>query len=303
MSVVGHQTPPIFKRGPTPLVRLVMYICVCLALMVADLKFRYLEILRQGLSVATYPLQVAAAAPVDFVRDATVYFATLVAVQKENRELRGSLLDAARRLLLFDQIEQENRHLKALLETSRNLATRSIAAEVVYDGSDPFTRKVIIDKGAQQGVLAGLAVVDEHGVLGQVTRVYPLQSEVTLLSDKDQAIPVMIQRNAIRGVVFGAGSGRLELRYVEGNADIQAGDKLVTSGLDGVFLAGLPVAKVLKVERDALGFAAVDCAPYAGVERSTQVLVLGRAPVAVVTPPAPQSAVAPLPPKKNAEAH
>lgn len=276
MSPAGHQAPPIFNRGPAPLVRLLILVSLCLAMLVADLRFRYLEVLRQGLSVATYPLQMAAATPADFVRNASIYFGTLVQVQLENADLRRKQLGAGDRLLRFEQLEQENAQLRGLLEMSKRVGVRSVAADILYDAPDPFALKVILDRGTQQGLETGLAVVDANGVLGQVTRVYPIQSEVTLLTDRNQAVPIQVLRNGLRGVLFGAGRGRLEVRYILAGADIQPGDKLVTSGLDGVFLPGLPVAEVESVERESDAFAVIVCKPLAGVERSSQVLVLGR---------------------------
>lgn len=276
MSLAGHQSPPIFKRGPAPLARLFVFVSLCLVMLVADLRFRYLEVMRQGLSVVTYPLQLAAAAPVNFVRDATVYFATLVEVQLENADLRRSQLEAAQRLLRFEQIEQENVALRELLGMARSVAARGIAADILYDGADPFARRVILDRGAHQGIDAGLAVVDARGVLGQVTRVYPTQSEVTLLTDKEQAVPVLVERNGQRGVLFGNGQGRLELRFLPAGSDIRVGDRLVTSGLDGIFLPGLPVANVVEVEPGGDVFVRVWGEPLARVSRARQVLVLGR---------------------------
>lgn len=283
MSLAGHPSPPVFKQGPTPRVRLFVLVSVCLALLVADLRFRYLEVVRQGLSVVTWPLQVAAAAPVDFLRDAAVYFATLVEVQQDNAELRRSQLEAAQRLLRFEQIERENAQLRALLGMDPAIAAKGVAAEILYDAPDAFSRKVILDRGTRHGVEAGMAVVNADGMIGQVTRAYPVQAEVTLLTDKNQAVPVQVARNGLRGVLFGSGQGQLELRFTLADVDIEAGDRLSTSGLDGVFLPGLPVAEVVRVDRESDTFALVVCEPIAGVERTTQVLVLGRA-----EPPSPR---------------
>ncbi len=252
-----------------------MFISVCLILLVADLRFRYLEIVRQGLSIVTYPLQIIAASPINFAGDAAVYFATLIEVQLENADLRREQLDAARRLLRFEQMERENSELRELLAMAQAVPVRSIAADILYDGPDPFVRRVILDRGAHQGIDAGLAVVDAHGMIGQVTRVYPTQAEVTLLTDKEQAIPVMVERTGLRGVLFGNGRGLLELRFIATNSDIRENDRLVTSGLDGIFLAGLPVADVVAVQ-DGDPFAHVMCRPIANVNTARQVLVLGR---------------------------
>ena len=288
MSFVGHQPPPIFKRGPAPLARLFVFVAVCLALLVADLRFRYLEVMRNALSVVTYPLQMAASTPADVVRNASRYFGTLIDVQLENADLRRHQLGAGERLLRFEHLEQENAHLRELLQMSRRVETRSIAADILYNAPDPFARKVILDRGAQQGVEPGLAVVDANGVIGQVTRVHPIQAEVTLLTDRNQSIPVSVMRNGVRGVLYGVGRGMLEMRHVLADVDIRPGDQLVTSGLDGVFVPGLPVATVTRVNRDADAFARIDCEPLAAIERSVQVLVVGRA--AYPPPPPPPEA-------------
>lgn len=285
MSLVGHQPPPIFRRGPAPLARLFVFVALCLVLLVADLRFRYLEVLRNALSVVTYPLQMAASTPADVVRNASRYFGTLVDVQLENAELRRHQLGAGERLLRFEQLEQENLHLRELLQMSQRVQTKSIAADILYNAPDPFARKVILDRGTQQGVEAGLAVLDANGVIGQVTRVHPVQSEITLLTDRNQSIPVSVVRNGVRGVLYGVGRGMLEMRHVLAEVDIQPGDRLVTSGLDGIFVPGLPVATVTRVDRDQDAFARIECEPLAAIERSVQVLVIGRA--AYPPPPPP----------------
>jgi len=267
------------------LARLFVFVALCLVLLVADLRFRYLEVLRNALSVVTYPLQMAASTPADVVRNASRYFGTLVDVQLENAELRRHQLGAGERLLRFEQLEQENLHLRELLQMSQRVQTKSIAADILYNAPDPFARKVILDRGTQQGVEAGLAVLDANGVIGQVTRVHPVQSEVTLLTDRNQSIPVSVVRNGVRGVLYGVGRGMLEMRHVLAEVDIQPGDRLVTSGLDGIFVPGLPVATVTRVDRDQDAFARIECEPLAAIERSVQVLVIGRA--AYPPPPPP----------------
>ena len=169
------------------------------------------------------------------------------------------------------------------------MQTHSVAAEVLYSAPDPYSRKVILDQGRQEGVEPGLAVVDATGLLGQVTRVYPIQSEVTLITDRNQSVTVQVERNGQRGVMSGTGQGGLELRFVLADADIKVGDRLMTSGLDGLFVPGLPVAMVESVERDAGAFARIACRPLAGVEQSTRVLVLSRAELPPPPPP-PQPA-------------
>lgn len=285
MSLIGHNAPPIFKRGPAPTVRLFLYVSLALVLVVTDLKFRYLEFMRQAVAVVLYPVGRAAATPADLVLNAATYFATLARVQQENAMLRGQQLRMAEQLMRHEGLAQENARLRQLLDMRGELPARSVASQVLYAAHDPFTRKVILDRGTTHGITPGDAVVDARGVIGQVTRVHPIQSEVTLLTDKDQAIPVSVARNGLRGVVFGAGGGQLELRFLPATADVQPGDVLVTSGLDGLYLPGLPVATVVRVDRDTQAFARIFCLPAGGVEQSTQVLVIGRAE----PPPSPPS--------------
>lgn len=250
-------------------------VAICLVMLITDLRFNYLEVVRQVVSVAIHPLQRIAAAPVDFLRNATVYFATLVSVQLENADLRRSQVEAAQRLLRFEELERENEELRELAGMSQAVSLRGVGAEILYDAPDPFSRKVILDKGAHHGIRGGMAVVDARGLIGQVTRVYPVQAEVTLLTDRGQTVPVRVERTNMRGLLAGNGKGALDMRFVPVGADIQAGDRLVTSGLDDLFIAGLPVATVISVDaRDGV-FLQVSSEPIARVERAVQVLVMG----------------------------
>ncbi len=272
---MDHQPPPFFKRGPAPLARLSFYATLSLALIFFDSRFQTLELLRQGVSLFTHPAQQAAHAPVDFIQNAGSYFSSISRFQDENNRLRRSQLDGADELLRTRQLEAENDRLRKLLELKGRQKANGRVTQVLYAARDPFSRRVIVDKGQQDKIVAGQPVVDDAGVVGQVTRVFPFVSEITLITDKDQAVPVQIVRNGLRSVVFGLGNGQLELRFMPANADVQNGDMLVTSGLDGIFLGGLPVAKVVHIERDtSYSFARIYCAPVAGVENFGEVLVL-----------------------------
>ena len=276
ISVVGHQPPPFFHRGPAPLARLMFFVALSLLLLVLDLRFHTLEWTRQGVALVTYPLQRLAYAPLEGLESTSDHFSRLATLEQENAGLRRQQLATANRLLRQEHLELENQRLRALLDMKLRQPVSSQVAEILYTARDPFARRVILDKGAQQDIAAGQVVLDELGVIGQVTRVFPMLSEVTLITDKDQAVPVMIVRNGLRSVLFGAGAGNLELRFLAANADVQAGDVLVTSGLDDVYLPGLPVAKVVRVERDTTyAFARILCEPIPGVEKHGQVLVLG----------------------------
>lgn len=275
-SVVGHGPPPFFKRGPAPLARLLFLLIVCLVLLIADLRYRYLEVVRQAVSVITYPIQLAAYGPVELARNVSAYFSSIQALTNENAELTRKQVEVAGRLLRQDSVEQENQRLRALLELKARQPVAGVVAEILYNTRDNFSRRVILNKGSQEGIDAGQVVVDDAGVIGQVTRIYPLQAEVTLLTDKDQAVPVQLIRNGLRAVMFGVGDGQLELRFLAANADVQIGDDVVTSGLDGIFLPGLPVARVARIDRDSsYSFARILCQAAAGIEQHRTVLVLG----------------------------
>ncbi|MBA3033846.1 MAG: rod shape-determining protein MreC [Gammaproteobacteria bacterium] len=277
MSVAGHAPPPFFKRGPAPLARLAFFVTLALLLLVADLRFRTLEVARMAVATVLWPLQKAVLLPVEGAGEAGNYFSNLSSLQLENAELRKRQLAQANLLLRQTHLEDENRRLRALLIMQERLDAPARAAEILYAARDPFSRRIIIDHGLTHGLENGQAVIDELGVVGQITRAFPLTSEVTLLTDKNQLIPVQVARNGLRAVVAGAGSGAMELKFLPANADVLPGDTLVTSGLDGIYLPGLPVAKVISIDRNSsFSFARIECEPLAGVERHGQVLVLGK---------------------------
>ena len=271
-----HSPPPFFKRGPAPLVRLAFFASLSVALLVLDARFKYAETLRSLIAVAAYPLQQIATAPGQVAGRMAGFFASQSALQKDNAELRAKLVTSSQDAQRFEATAAELDQLRRLVGAQERLGLKSTAVEVLYSGRDPFSKKLLVDKGATHGILPGQAVIDEAGVVGQVTRVHPLVSEVTLLIDKDQAIPVQVVRNGLRAVAFGSGSsGTLELRFMAANAEIQNGDKLVTSGIDGTYPPGLPVATVFRIERDAVAaFARIVCQPAAGIERNRYLLTL-----------------------------
>jgi rod shape-determining protein MreC len=272
---MDHQPPPFFKRGPAPLARLSFYAALSLALVFIDSRFQTLELLREGVSLFTHPIQQAAHAPVELLQNAGNYFSSITRFQDENFRLKRAQLESAGTLLRTRQLETENERLRKLLDVKGRQQANGRVAQILYAARDPFSRRVVVDKGQQDKILAGQPVVDDAGVVGQVTRVFPFVSEVTLITDKDQAVPVQIVRNGLRSVVFGLGNGQLELRFLPANADVQNGDMLVTSGLDGIFLPGLPVAKIVHIERDtSYSFARIYCEPVAGVENFGEVMVL-----------------------------
>jgi rod shape-determining protein MreC len=274
-----HAPPQFFHRGPAPIVRLTFFALASIMLMVLDARFRYAEPLRNILAIAAYPLQQLAIAPVSAVTRAREFFSTQSELRRQNAELRADKLRDADDLLTLEALRAENTELRRLLGAKEQTPREALFAEIVYSGRDPFSRKVIIDKGGQDKVEAGQPVIDAVGVVGQVTRVQPLLAEVTLIVDKDFAIPVQVVRNGLRGVAYGSGDGStLELRHMASNAEVETGDMLVTSGIDGIYPRGLPVAKVVKIEREAsYAFAKIWGQPLGGTTQNRQVLVLQKA--------------------------
>ena len=279
LGTLDRSAPTLFKHGPSALSRLALYSALALFLMVADARFRITEPLRKVVATALYPLQWLMLQPVELAQQGAGYLQSLQAAQQGTDEAQKKMSQMSVRAGETDQLLRENTELRQLLALRERLDTPAQAAQVIYDTADPYTRRVMIDRGQLAGVEAGSPVVDAAGVLGQVTRVYPMLSEVTLLIDRDQAIPVLNVRTGARSVAYGdpvAGlGGGMELRFTPGNADVQEGDLLTTSGVDGLYLPGLPVARVVRVERRADStFARIYCAPLAQVQGARHVVVL-----------------------------
>jgi rod shape-determining protein MreC len=266
-----------------------------IALLISDARYGYLEGMRQAVSVIIYPLQRLAGAPRAMLDGIGEFFVTQNALRAENAKLAAQSLRDGLAQRKHAALAAENAHLRDLLAARQRVAESTVFAEVLYAGRDPFTRKVIIDKGQQHGIKAGQPVVDQIGLVGQVTRLYPWLAEITLITDKEQAVPVQNLRNGLRAVLGGTGNdGLLELKFIPLNADFQNGDQLVTSGIDGVYPPGLPVAEVSNVERNAAYlFARITGKPLAGVTSHGQVLVLTwemKAPERPVEPAKPARA-------------
>ena len=285
LGTLDRTPPPFFRQGPSALSKLVFFSALALFLMVADTRFQMVQPLRAGLAVVLLPVQRVLAVPVGMWQGGEGYLRGLSGAQAAEREAQQRLVAQAERAQRTEQLAQENTRLRALLELRAATTVRSRPAELLYEAADPYSRKVLIDGGMVQGVVRGSPVVNEAGVLGQVTRVFALTSEVTLLSDKDAAIPVLNTRTQQRGAAFGGGpAGGMELRYASANADVKEGDLLHTSGLDGIYPPGLLVARVASVERRVeSGFARIVLQPTAQADGVRHVLVLE--PMQVQLPP------------------
>ena len=288
LGTLDRNPPPFFKQGTSALTKLIIFSFVSMALMLADQRYNLVQPARWVLSIIIYPVQWVALRPQVAWYDLGDIFEGKQDVLDNLQAAKAQLLTQSVRTSQLEQLELENRHLRELLELRQRMPTPSLAAEVLYEAGDPYTRKMVLDKGALNGVVQGSPVMDEQGILGQITRVHLLVSEITLVTDREHSIPVLNTRTSARGVAFGESGGAplLELRYMATNADIEVDDVLTTSGVDGVYPPGIPVAKVVKVERRADSvFARILCESLARVQGARHVMVL--APVKLpLEPPA-----------------
>ncbi|MDH4059603.1 MAG: rod shape-determining protein MreC [Aquincola sp.] len=298
LGTLDRTPPPFFRQGQSALSKLIFFTALAVFLMVADTRLQWVTTARAAMATALAPVQRALLVPVQMIEGGSDYFVGLTRALAAEDAARKQLAEQAERVAAADRLAAENASLRTLLGLKPSLAVRSQAAEVMYEATDPFSRKLFINRGAAQGVLPSSPVITEGGVIGQVTRVYPLSSEVTLLTDRDAAIPLLNTRTQQRAAAFGGvgGGTAMELRFVAANADIREGDLLHTSGVDGVYPAALPVARVATVERLAEGgFARVTLAPLASVDGVRHVLVLE--PLGAQLPPRPVVEPASAPPR------
>lgn len=274
------QTFQVYNRGPSQAARLVFFAVLSLLLMFVDARYKYLESTRSALSVLVSPIQRLATLPGSLLQQAGDFFVTQSSLLSENRELHRQLEKNAAQLVQWQSLLQENQQLRNLMALQQRSQFTGQFAEIVYAERDIFRRKVLINKGSTADIQAGQVVMDDKGIVGQITRVYPWLSEVTLITEKDHAVPVQVQRSGLRSVAFGAGdTSQMALRYMPVSTDIQNGDILETSGLDGVYPPGIPVAKVARIERDAAyPFARITCTPLGGVDKHRHLLVLSALP-------------------------
>ena len=314
IGTIDRTPPPFFRQGPSALTKLTFCSALALLLMVADTRFRLTQPVRALAAAALYPVQRTLLVPVDLVADAQDYLMGLRTALTREEAARLELARQSERAMRADQLLEENKRLRALLELRPALQVRSQAAQILYEAPDPYSRKVIIDRGSSSGVALASPVVNEAGVLGQVTRVYLSASEVTLVTDKDAAIPVLNSRTQARSAAFGGATalgGAMELRFMANNADVQVGDVLTTSGVDGVYPPGLSVARVAAVDRKIdTGFARILLAPLARADGVRHVLVLDPIGLQMTMPPeaaaaaaaASKPSLAPAPKKGSVEA-
>ena len=294
MRPIPVDTPAFFNRGPSPLARLAFFGLLSLALLFADTRYRYLESVRQAVAIVLYPVERMLDMPGAAFAYVSDYFGSKRRLADENAMLRQELVARAPATQGYAREQAENARLRALLDVRAQYAATAVAVQVLYTSRDPFTQKVFVDKGTSAGVAAGAGVIDANGVVGQVTRAFPYMAEVTLITDRDQAVPVQVERSGARSVLFGNGTGRSpELRFTSPSADIRAGDRLVTSGLDHPYPPGLAVAEIVDVVRDSgQMFARILCKPLAGIDHSEFLLVLSQSASMPARPEEPGDAEA-----------
>jgi rod shape-determining protein MreC len=296
LGTIDRTPPPFFRQGYSALTKLIFFTALSLFMMVADTRFTVVAPLRSGIAAALAPVQRSLLVPVDLALGGNDYMQGLTKALAAEDAARKQLAQQAELAMSAERLANENKQLRALLELKPGLAVKSVAAEVMYEAADPFSRKFYINRGLAQGLVTSSPVITDGGVIGQVTRVYPLSSEVTLLTDRDAAIPLLNTRTQLRAAAFGGVSqgSALELRFVSANTDVKVGDVLHTSGVDGVYPPGLPVAKVTLVEKQADGgFTRVVLAPLAAVDRVRHVLVLEPLKNQLPPPPVAEAASAP----------
>jgi rod shape-determining protein MreC len=264
----------MFTRAAGPAARLAMWSVLAITLVVLDARFNAMGWLRAGVVAVFYPAQLAVRAPFELASDVSGFLVRHRTLQNENEALRQANQRADAQLAGLNALRADNEELRRLVVLRQMNGFDSVAAEILSTPRDPFSQRVILDKGANTGIRAGQPVVDGMGLVGQVTRAYAFSSEVTLVTDRSQAVPVQIQRTGQRVLVFGGGSS-MEVRYLPTHTDIRQGDILVTSGIDRVYPPGLVVARVTRVQRPSEDpYARVSCLPMAGVDRSRVLMVL-----------------------------
>ena len=267
---------PFFHRGPSPLAKLTFFALLAIGVMIADHRFRAIDSVRLAVSVVLHPLEQLVSLPGTLLGRATGYFSDQDRILRENRELQVKVLELSAASQQAHLLRTEHEHFTRLIKSQNRFEDRGVIAEVIRDSRNPFSRKILIDKGVTHGLRAGLAAIDGSGVVGQVTAVGTFSSEITLVTDKDQAVPVMVVRSGQRAVTVGTGKeGTIDVPFIPVSADIQNGDLLVTSGIDGTYPPGLGVASVTSVEKNAaFMFAKITGKPASAADHFRFVMVL-----------------------------
>lgn len=277
----------IFSRQPPAIRSFTLALIACFVLIFINWRYEeWLTPVRNLVHRAFNPIYALASYPVlsgDWFRQQNKSEDQL---RRENTAMRAELLQNRVRLQKLSELSAENTRLRGLLNTPLIIDGRMLISEVIGTDTDPLRQILIINKGRHEQVKTGQTILDDKGIMGQVIDVYPHSARVMLLSDKEHAISVRIERTGMRGIVAGTGdSGRLSMQYVPNTADIKVGDKLISSGLGEQFPAGYPVGRVTAIARHGAGeFATIDVKPLAQLEGGHHVVVLFSEPLALEQP-------------------
>ncbi|AUL48655.1 rod shape-determining protein MreC [Bordetella trematum] len=271
-----QSTPPLFRRGPPAEVRLAVLVVLALVLIVVDSQMRILEPVRNVVAQGLYPFQRAVLWPRDAVQRVDEWINAANRIRTENEALQRQRIELSQVATHAAQLAAENAQLRRLLGVTDTVGQPATVVEVLYEPPNAFHQRLVFNKGSEAGIAPGMPVIDEGGVVGQIVRVTPMTAEAAMVTDERVSIPVQVLRNGLRLIAFGSNTpGVIEVRYLAANADLKAGDTIVTSGVGGLFPAGLPVARITTVERDtASGFARALAEPLAHPERYRHFLVL-----------------------------
>jgi len=293
---VNESAPAFFKRGPSALNRLIFFASLSVLTIVADVRFHGLEWVRSGVQVALQPAQQLTALPSQWMFQLQGFLTIQTKLQNEVHQLKQEQLALGAQAQRAQGLQSEIQQMRALLKMRERFEKTPVTAQILFSSPDPFVRKVVIDKGSNEQIQTGQVVVDHIGVIGQITRVYQWMAEVTLLTDKDQSIPIMVVRTGQRGILFGTSLDHsLDLRFMPASSDLQNGDELVTSGIDSIYPAGLPVAKITNIERNAaLVFVKVTCQPSSGLNHYANVMVLASQSLLPANPLMQKNEAAPI---------
>jgi len=271
-----HGTLNLFRHGPSVEARFALLLACTLALLITDARWQVLEPARRIVAVAIYPFQRLALSPRDLIVQINDWIDSAAQARMEREALQRQRIELAQLATHAAQLSTENEQLRRLLNVAETVTQPSVAIEVLYEPANAYAKHLVFNKGASSGIEPGMPVIDEGGVVGQIVRVTPYTAEAALMTDDKVSIPVQVLRNGLRLIAFGAGAqGKITLPYLPTNVDLQAGDTLVTSGIGGIYPAGLSVASVDSVTRDTTsGFTMATATPLSHPERYRHFLVL-----------------------------
>jgi rod shape-determining protein MreC len=269
-----HSAPPLFRQGIPALLKLIVCLSISIALMLIDFRFKALDPIRKNMNWVLRPLEYLMMTPRYVYEVSSEYFTTRATLEQENQIMKARQAELS---LLANQSEfllVENQNLRELMALQKQVAFKTLPVEILFNPPNPISQRIVINRGSNDGLKLGNPIANDSGILGQVVRLYDRSAEVSLLEDRDFAVPVQVARNGLRAAVFGAGRGNpLELRYLPVASDLEVGDVLLTSGIDGVYPPGFAVAIISKIERNAdKNSSNVFCVPVAAVNRYRQAL-------------------------------